>query len=648
MAIQGTTVSLPISFNSNGIDIILIAPLEFNFDPALLSFNSCTSSLPGDYTVQAVSPSSGLVRMVIQSESNIVIPEGTLAACAFTVSASARPGTLSPLPFAVAGMSDSAFDDISASGQSGFLVIGGTPIPTATTKPTETATPSLVATPTRTATTGGPQILIGTAAGAPGAMVSVPVSLLSNGTGIILVGPLEFGFDPTALTFNSCISALSASYTVQAASPESGLVRMVVQSGANLVIPDGQLASCTFTISASAAPGTLSPLIFQAAGMSDAEFNDLSAAGQNGSIAIGGTPIPTATGNTATPTSTLAPSAVATATPTQMTAGGPEILIGTAAGAPGSTVGVPVSLQSNGTGIILVGPLEFTFDPALLTFNSCTSALSGSYTVQSVSPESGLVRMVVQSGANLVIPDGQLASCTFTISASAAPGTLSPLSFQAAGMSDVQFNDITAAGQSGSVAIGGTLTETPTTTAIAPSPTPTPTSLCPQTPLPGCRTASKSSFLIRKEHGKFRNLLVWNWIRGAATAQGEFGNPIARTRYALCVYDSGGRRMAVEVPPALTCGAHDCWRLIPRRGYRYRDRSASSDGTSRVLLRGHDADKSKILFKNEGQNMPDPMLPYDPPVQVQLVNDDSPLCWEAEFGVLDFRQNGNTGFRARH
>ena len=252
-------------------------------------------------------------------------------------------------------------------------------------------------------------------------------------------------------------------------------------------------------------------------------------------------------------------------------------------------------------------------------------------------------------------------------------------------MSDSDFNDISASGESGLLVIGGTpnptatrstatptetatpsavpsatstggiagtSTETPTVTPIVPSPTPTatptPASLCPQAPLSGCRTAGVSSFLIRNEHGRFRKLLVWNWTHGAATAPAEFGSPIAGTRYALCVYDAGGQRMAIEVPQGLTCGARDRWRPIPRRGYRYRDRSAASDATSRVLLRGGDASKAKIMFKSGGQNMPNPMLPYDPPVRVQLVRDDSPLCWEAEFGVLDFLQNGSARFRARH
>ncbi len=101
------------------------------------------------------------------------------------------------------------------------------------------------------------------------------------------------------------------------------------------------------------------------------------------------------------------------------------------------------------------------------------------------------------------------------------------------------------------------------------------------------------------------------------------------------------------MPPAGTCDVRDCWRLIPRRGYRYVDRAGSNDGTTRILLRGHDLDKAKVVFKSQGANMPDPMLPYNPPVQVQMVNDETPVCWQAEYALSDFLQNGSTRFKAK-
>ncbi len=192
-----------------------------------------------------------------------------------------------------------------------------------------------------------------------------------------------------------------------------------------------------------------------------------------------------------------------------------------------------------------------------------------------------------------------------------------------------------------------TANPTESSTPSTPSPTPTSTPLCPEIPRTGCRTAGRSTLLVRTDDNSARNRLIWRWTRGATTTQDDFGNPIAQTRYALCVYDSNGRRAALEVPPAGTCGAHDCWRLIPRRGYRYVDRSGGNEGTTRIVLRGHDLDKAKIVFKSQGQNMPDPMLPYNPPVLVQLVNDETDVCWEAGYVLSDFLQNGNTRFKAK-
>ncbi len=519
----GDTVEVPLSLQSNGPNIILIAPLEITFDPDVLTFTTCTSLLSADYTVQAANPDSGLLRLVVQSGANLVIPDGEFATCSFEIAASATPGATTTVGFQAAGMSDDNFNDITGSGVDGSVTVAGGATETPTeTAVVETSTPTVggpteTVTPMATATQAPnlPSITIGTANGDPGTMVSVPVSLNSNGVDIILIGPLEFTFDPAVLTFNNCTSSLPGDYTVQAANPETGLVRMVIQSGANLVIPNDQLATCSFTISASAMTGTTTPLTFQAAGMSDVDFNDITGAGVNGEVGIGAaaatptatvtetavpatetavpatetavpatetavpatetavpatsvpatetavpateTAVPateTAVPATETPVPPTATAVPATQTPTATTGiSGPSIAIGSGTGAPGGMASIPVSLSSGGTDIILIGPLEFTFDSAVLTFNSCTSSLPGSYTVQAVSPSAGLVRMVIQSGSNLVIPDGELATCSFTIAASASGGTMTPLMFQAAGMSDADFNDITAAGTGGMVTV---------------------------------------------------------------------------------------------------------------------------------------------------------------------------------------------------
>jgi Cohesin domain len=283
-----------------------------------------------------------------------------------------------------------------------------TPLPTATNTPLPTATPTTPGT--------APQISIGSASGAPGSVVSVSISLTKNGPNVVTIAPLVFTFDPAVLTFGSCSSDVSGK-NVDAVSPAAGHVSMVV-SGGLTTIPDGAIAHCSFTISGGAPAGP-SALTFVAAGMSDANQNDFTATGTSGAVTV-------------------------------TTTSGPQIAIGSASGAPGNVVSVAISLTKNGPNVVTIAPLVFTFDPAVLAFNGCTSDVSGK-NVDAVSPSAGHVSLVV-SGGLTTISDGAIAHCGFTI-AGGAPAGPSALTFVAGGMSDSNQNDFTATGTSGSVTV---------------------------------------------------------------------------------------------------------------------------------------------------------------------------------------------------
>lgn len=49
-----------------------------------------------------------------------------------------------------------------------------------------------------------------------------------------------------------------------------------------------------------------------------------------------------------------------------------------------------------------------------------------------------------------------------------------------------------------------------------------------------------------------RHLLTWKWSRGEATLKADFGDPLATTNYALCVYDrivgTPTLRVAADIP----------------------------------------------------------------------------------------------------
>jgi len=65
--------------------------------------------------------------------------------------------------------------------------------------------------------------------------------------------------------------------------PSAGRITVAL-SGDLLLIPDGAVLSCTFTIQAGASGSTI--LTFQSAGLADDEFNDYDASGSNGSITV--------------------------------------------------------------------------------------------------------------------------------------------------------------------------------------------------------------------------------------------------------------------------------------------------------------------------------------------------------------------------
>ena len=165
--------------------------------------------------------------------------------------------------------------------------------PAATSTPTSTptsipaSTPTATPAPTLTATVAaGPHISIGSPTGAAGAPVMVPISLAKNGPNIVTIAPLAFTFDPGVLTFGGCLKAagVSAGKAVNAAMPTAGKITVVV-SGDLVVLPDGDIVDCTFTIAAGASGST--PLTFLSAAMSDDQFNDYDGSGTSGSVTVG-------------------------------------------------------------------------------------------------------------------------------------------------------------------------------------------------------------------------------------------------------------------------------------------------------------------------------------------------------------------------
>lgn len=104
--------------------------------------------------------------------------------------------------------------------------------------------------------------------------------------------------------------------------------------------------------------------------------------------------------------------------------------------------------------------------------------------------------------------------------------------------------------------------------------------------------------------------------------------------------------MALE---ATVPGGAGGWATIGSTGYKYRDPSGVAAGLQKVILKGHNDDKTKLVVQGKGANLPDPDLSsFAAPVQVQLRKSDNPtLCWESTFTAGDVSKNDASQFKAK-
>src|SRR4029079_5275052 len=141
---------------------------------------------------------------------------------------------------------------------------------------------------------------------------------------------------------------------------------------------------------------------------------------------------------------------------------------------------------------------------------------------------------------------------------------------------------------------------TPTTTAPATSSTttttvagPTTTTMpgCSAIPLDGCRASGQHdapALRVVDSASSDKDRLVWSWRHGAATTLADLGDPKATTSYRLCVYENAVQNPTLVLealaPAGGSCGGSSCWKVVPKKGVRYRDRSGASNGVVTVAI----------------------------------------------------------------
>jgi hypothetical protein len=141
-----------------------------------------------------------------------------------------------------------------------------------------------------------------------------------------------------------------------------------------------------------------------------------------------------------------------------------------------------------------------------------------------------------------------------------------------------------------------------------------------------------------------RRQLVWRLLRGDAALL-ALGNPTVSTAYSLCVYDQTAQTsalaFAINVAPGGICLNGSCWKTLGAvsspTGYRFKDAAGLQHGVGKLLLKGGNPGRDKLLLKGTGSTLPlspavgpGQYLSQQDDVTVQLVNSEG-ACWQSVF-----------------
>ena len=179
--------------------------------------------------------------------------------------------------------------------------------------------------------------------------------------------------------------------------------------------------------------------------------------------------------------------------------------------------------------------------------------------------------------------------------------------------------------------------------------------LCPPSPLIGCRQSPSGRSTLRlKDPNSILDAadqLDWKWSRGTATTLADFGTPTTTTAYALCWYRAGALFRQVVAPAGGTCAGRPCWKARSR-GFRYRDKRATPNGVLDLSVKAGPAGGASLKLRGQGADLDLPDLnPFglhpENTMVLQLVNSDTPACWEAVF-LPPYNKNTNGELRDRN
>jgi hypothetical protein len=177
--------------------------------------------------------------------------------------------------------------------------------------------------------------------------------------------------------------------------------------------------------------------------------------------------------------------------------------------------------------------------------------------------------------------------------------------------------------------------------------------LCPEEPLPGCRTPTADlvgRLNVRDRNPDTRDSINWKWTRGQQTFAADFGNPFVADDVTLCMYDRSSSPSALvletSAPPEMFCPDPPCWRAT-NTGFRYTRKTFSGLGMLKMSLKAGVEGRASIVAQARGDLIEAlPPLPIGIPVTMQI-QASSGTCWEANYRAEGVKKNDATDFAGR-
>lgn len=168
---------------------------------------------------------------------------------------------------------------------------------------------------------------------------------------------------------------------------------------------------------------------------------------------------------------------------------------------------------------------------------------------------------------------------------------------------------------------------------------------CKAAPETTCEASWGKGRLAVRENRVGKETLIAKLSKGPPLTQGDFGNPMTAggTDYSVCIYSDVGTLAGSfsTIAAGADCGGDPCWKPVggdppTGRGFKYKDKDLSSDGTKSLRLVGTGRRASSIAFsaKNNARkqklNLPTGLasaLAGSGSATVQLVRLDSGACF---------------------